>query len=454
MPSANELSAPMSVIARYGRTLSAPFSMQVDELPAGGGDDSASYRYVKQTATGNGSGMDWTNAMGANFTPVRGLIYWLADGDYGSKTFGAAPNGTQAITIRKATVANHGTNTGWSDALGDGQAIFGFCNITTSYWNFDGQRRNANWHTGAISEYGIRFKVTGGKTIVLTNAITNLTFDYCDLECGGRDTGDTSGSDVIYGLSGPDNITFRRCALHDSNRTIFLMRGGWGNLLIERCWIARNASHPLDAQGGHGEFMSVTDATNLVARYNYFEDIEGSAVIAGINGGLLNGAQIYGNVFHWTDAYWNNTGRDSTHNFGVAGVMFIANDASNNNTAANVKFFNNSVYRCPGSYSGIIIQSSPAGGNEVRNNIWDSCVRTNNSFSGTISHNWYRNTPVDGDNTATRQNGTSLPFANVSAKDFHLASNTSAGLTLAAPFDVDMDGVVRSTWSRGAFEMV
>jgi hypothetical protein len=40
--------------------------------------------------------------------------------------------------------------------------------------------------------------------------------------------------------------------------------------------------------------------------------------------------------------------------------------------------------------------------------------------------------------------------------DFHLSGGTQPGLTLAAPFDVDPDGVARGAdgnWDRGAYEL-
>src|SRR5690348_11914306 len=86
--------------------------------------------YIRAGATGNGSGTDWTNAC-SGFSGscaisglVRGDTYYVADGSYGSQTFDTANSGSSVITIIKATVANHGTATGWSDTFGDGQAVF------------------------------------------------------------------------------------------------------------------------------------------------------------------------------------------------------------------------------------------------------------------------------------------------------------------------------------------
>src|SRR4051812_38656552 len=69
---------------------------------------------VRPSASGAGNGSDWNNALGSNFTPVRGNIYYIASGSYGAKTWSTPNSGTVPITIKKATASDHGTDTGWS----------------------------------------------------------------------------------------------------------------------------------------------------------------------------------------------------------------------------------------------------------------------------------------------------------------------------------------------------
>ena len=412
----------------------------------------AANRYVRPGATGSNSGTDWTNAYTSlPSSLVRGDTYYLADGSYGSRTFADANSGSTVITIKKATESDHGTSTGWSSTYGDGQAIFTRWQVNTDYYVFDGQRRNSDWNTGGISEYGIR--VAGTQPLRLDNGSGTggdfLTFRFIDFEGGGRDTG--SGDDVVYGLTGNSNLTFQYSALHDSDRTIFLMRGNWKNLIVDSCYMARNTSTPAI----HGELLSMTDSTNVVWSNNVMEDIEGTGFIVGINGGVAANWKIYGNTAHHTQSYRTDTGRKAGHNFGVAGLVFIANDSSNNNTGNNFQVYNNTMINIVGSYSGVVIQKGT--GNEVRNNIWYGSVRTNNSFSGTISHNWYYNTQQDGDSTSTKTVCTSSCdiFVGLAARDFRLKLATPAGYTLASPFDIDPAGVVRGAdgvWDRGAYE--
>src|SRR3989338_753419 len=60
----------------------------------------AANHYVRSGATGSGSGSDWANAC-ADFTGscavaslVRGEVYYVATGTYGSRTFNTHPKNT------------------------------------------------------------------------------------------------------------------------------------------------------------------------------------------------------------------------------------------------------------------------------------------------------------------------------------------------------------------------
>jgi hypothetical protein len=412
----------------------------------------AANHYVRPGATGRNDGSDWTNAYTTLPASLqRGDTYYLANGSYGAHVFNDANSGTAAITIKKAIEADHGTATGWASSYGDGQAVFSNWQIYSDYYVFDGRRRNSDWKLGATSQYGI--KVAGTRPVRLDNGAgtggDNLTFLYIDFKGGGRDTG--SGDDVIYGLTGNSNLTFRYCALHDSDRTIFLTRNNWTNLVVDQSYIARNTSTP----GMHGEMMSVYSSTNMTFSNNVIEDIEGTAVWAGIGDGGSSGWKIYGNVISHSAAYLADTGRASGHNFGIAGIVFIANDATNNNSGNNILVYNNTMVNIQGSYSGVVVQKGT--GIEVRNNIWYGSVRTNNSFSGTMSHNWYYNTAQDGDATATKvvcTSGCDI-FNSISGKDFRLKTATAAAMALAAPYNVDGNGVTRGLDGhpdRGAYE--
>src|SRR5262245_4189942 len=76
----------------------------------------AATRFVRAGASGAANGSDWTNAYPSlPATLTRGDTYYVAAGTYSGYRFSTPASGTTLITIKKATVADHGTNTGWSD---------------------------------------------------------------------------------------------------------------------------------------------------------------------------------------------------------------------------------------------------------------------------------------------------------------------------------------------------
>jgi hypothetical protein len=92
--------------------------------------------YVRAGATGAGTGADWTNAystLPASLT--RGATYYVAAGTYGGYTFNGAASGTTPITVRKATIADHGSSTGWLDSYGQGAATLSSLDFSTKYVN-------------------------------------------------------------------------------------------------------------------------------------------------------------------------------------------------------------------------------------------------------------------------------------------------------------------------------
>src|ERR1700719_155540 len=100
----------------------------------------AANHYVRSDATGTGTGNDWANAYTSlPATLSRGDTYYIASGSYPSHKFGDLVSGTSVITVKKATVADHGASTGWNDSYAGGQAVFnGQSEIDTSYLVIDG----------------------------------------------------------------------------------------------------------------------------------------------------------------------------------------------------------------------------------------------------------------------------------------------------------------------------
>lgn len=431
------------------------FTLLVTVIFLGTVSAEAANRYVRADATGANSGIDWENAYTSlPISLVRGDTYYIADGTYPSQTFNTANAGTQLITIKKATVSDHGTATGWVDTYGNGQATFDKWNVYTDYWIFDGQTRNANWLTGAVSQYGFHVHASSGALRLDDGngaGADNTMFRYIDFEAGGNGTG--KGDDTVYGLVGSVNLTFHKCALRDSDRTIFLMRGQWQNLLVEYSYLARNTSTP----AVHGEMLSDVGSDNLTFRYNMIEDIQGTGVWAVLNG--ASGAKtasntaldwkIYGNIINWTASATKN----------VSALFYSANDASNNNYTDNLVFYNNTIYGSSPRVAnyGVFIQSGS--NNLVKNNIFYN-AGVSSHVNTTADYNWYYLTTHTGEagvNTQTCALNCTI-FTNTANNDFSLSGTNlpdAGDSSIGSEFNTDMNGVIRGadgTWNRGAFE--
>lgn len=435
-------------------------------LLIGSAHSHAATLYVKPAASGAADGTSWADAFGANFIPARNNIYYIADGSYGAKTWTTANAGTSTITIRKATVVDHGTSTGWSDVLGDGEAVWGPWVISTDYWIFDGQWRTSNssnnWDGAAIGiDYGFRIVGGGasGKTLRLDSGgggADRCSFKYCDFAGGGSGTG--NADDVVYGLQASIDISFAYCSLRDSDRTIFLLRGEWQNLLVEYSFMGRNNSTPVH----HGELLSDVGSDFLTFRNNIIEDTEGTtagfALLNGIgsktSANTANGWKIYGNVFRSTA-----TGGSISY-----GVLLVANNPpSNENWMDNLYFANNTVVNLNLDWDLMMVMDQAGTGNVVINNIfYDNTARNGTGDTafqnmGKLSYNWYYNTASTGDNGTGKiinTNDYAFYFTSLATLDLRLVKPL-VGTALAAEYNRDMLGNTRGadgTWDRGAFE--
>lgn len=429
----------------------------------------AAIHCVRAGAAGNGSGTDWTNAytdLPTNL--VRGDTYYVAAGTYASHTFSDPISGALVITIKKATLGDHGTSVSWLDSYASGQAVFlGFWFFTRDNYLIDGVTR-----TGLQSGHGIKVDnsaTTGnqGIGIALGNpnlaTASNVTLRYVEVQ-GSGNRNDTIHDRGVQIFGGSDNITISFCHIHDVGEVPILIRRS-SNTTIEYSWIARNQSSPTF----HSEAISVSSQiNNFTVRYDYFEDIEGTAFIATAGDCAActpsSNWYIYGNIFFFSIA--NPAGQT-----GVGDGVISFFDTTIN---GDVFIHNNSIINLPAAGAcGINIQAlatRPAnlGNVAIRNNLWYNCVQgaavspTCSTCSTYVaSHNAYFNTPSSGDTDPNKQAGTASPFVNYTGQDFHLAAGTLAGFALAAvtgqTLNLDMDGSTRGAdgaWDRGAFEFL
>jgi len=427
----------------------------------------AALHYVRAGATGTGSGSDWTNAYTSlPATLSRGDVYYIADGTYGGYTFDDSVSGTLVITVKKATIADHGTDTGWQTSYGSAVARFtGQLYLNTSYIDIDGVTGSGT--TG----YGIEiFPAFPSDLIVLGPNVSNISLKYINAHNFPDGTPESTMTastsnffEIFKATYGSSNVYVGNSYFHHTFGCIFQYVGANGYTL-ENNYFSSNAS----TAAWHGAGMCDQSSDNMIVRYNVWQDIRGSAVFDLIEGpDTSDNFQIYGNVIWQTP----------TSGASVAAIIGVWNDSSNSRTASNWKVYNNSIVNMNGIDS--MYFASPTGSNiDIKNNYW-YCNRTDESYTKymyisdvgvSYDYNWYSacahpwafkpgpHEPalIAGPNSQLSSDNTN-PFINWSVGDFHLSGPTSAGYSLVSPFNMDPDGKIRAAdgiWDRGAYEYV
>jgi hypothetical protein len=166
--------------------------------------------YALPGGSGARDGSDWANALdGLPTSLVRDRVYWIGDGSYGTskRTFNTAASGSTGITIRKATAAMHGTETGWNAAYGDGQARFGQLEFETGRYTMDGGEPN-----------GIKSTVTSlinGDLVFIDAAADRIVLRNMEMDGGTVKSGSTQTAGICssLGVRG-DYAVVDRCDLH------------------------------------------------------------------------------------------------------------------------------------------------------------------------------------------------------------------------------------------------
>lgn len=412
-------------------------------------------KYVRAGASGSGSGDDWTNA----YTALPGTLsrsnalYYIADGSYAAYVFNTAESSTAQIEVRKATVADHGTETGWDNTYGDGTALFTTAGtpftFSTGYWLINGVSGSG---TGT---YGIRAFSTASRgavnaLMVFTGTIgvtvlNNINVRYVDFDWNNGTGTDADAVTRVFdnAIITSRNQTFSHCRMHHSSGFVLgWFYGSAEDIVVENCYIDNNGGG--GGVGAHWETFWNTQVTRLTYRNNLIHDTLGQQ---GQTGWLMVGdctdVYVYGNIFYNTDA-GAFTGNNGT-------VATWSNDEFQN---TNVYIYNNTFVKLPVDVSVPSINffhTSVSDTNVVcKNNLF---YNSDFNFVGldTSTHNAFGG--GQGTSGTSQQTGlTTAIFVDYDGNDFSLASNTTAGEDLGSPFNVDMFGNVRATWTRGAIE--
>lgn len=388
---------------------------------------SAATYCARPSATGNGSGADWNNAVAISTvdgsSSYRGHTIYISGESYGSVTWSAATSGTSTITIKKATASDHVTDTGWNASWGTNQASFASWTFSSNYWVMDGSQK-----TNSTSGHGFKI-TTSGKGAIVTGR-SYITIKYTEIQ-GAGDDGDGPGNDLVYASSAAYNITVSDCYLHDSGRTMILSRGGTG-WLIEKNYFYRNESVPAE----HSEMWSCGTTSDTVVRYNTFDRWEGTGLIVALDSpsGPDNWL-IYGNIIK--------NGASESQNGSIT--------TDSGSSWTNVTIANNTFYA-----NGHNLNFSPDSGGSgwvIRNNIYINNTNSNMGYVGTHTHDYYYNNAFSAAGTNS-QTGTNI-LSNPSAGDFSLTQATNAGYDMSADYTTDPSGTLYGddgNWDRGAYE--
>jgi hypothetical protein len=409
-------------------------------------------RYIRQGAGGANNGTDWTNA----FTSIpasltRGDTYYVADtsSSFGTYTFDDIESTTLVTTIKKATIADHGTSTGWLDSYGDGVAEFGTLFFMTDYWVFDGAvgggpgtPASPAWMTG----HG--FKIAGGSIQINPSFNPVHTWEdgfgsHIQLKHVEVDGTGTTGTEASIGYAFASDLLISYCWTHDSAEC-FMNTLNTSAVIVEYTCVGPFC---LDCSVSiHGEVISWKfDCGNLTFRYNLVRDA-GANGSGGVTGGLLllNSpgavAHVHGNVFYRAPGETWSAGGD-----GLIGpwTNFVDDNISN------LLVYNNSFVNCSYICAGLV-GTTPNDGLEWKNNYFYNSVTGLPNGAWDHDYNQYQDSGSESEPNGTT--GTGDPFVDFEALDFSLVGNTTAGVDLGATFNSDMYGNARTTWTRGAVE--
>jgi hypothetical protein len=445
------------------------------------GNAKAATLCVGPAATGSGSGADWNNMMVPPSASgwVRGNTYYLADGTYSFGTLSTPVSGTTLITIKKATVADHGPSTGWVDTLGDGQAVLpGFVNITTSFWTLDG---NGTWTipTSVDSAYGISMQSASylGQILKLgaSAAVTDITIRYCRMWSEKTSENNVGLRPVYMSTTTPTSrIKLQNCLVRGGGDGILL--GTANFVLIERCYVLQagnktvKTSWPENPGNFHGQtIMMHYTTTSVIIRWNVFDRCEGQALVP--YGGNTTGPTLTQNIrFYGNLVFMPNGSNDSEGlNGGLISNSWEGGPLSNirvyNNTYVNL----NDAQSTNGTSTNFVITTSSAKTEmNHHNDLFYNCDPTITNGAFVNSHHAGGIGAIDG--TSPQTGLAASIFVNYAGNDFRLASPTQNGLNLTAQSwwsggadsffgtqdsNQDMYGTVRGadgTWDRGAFE--
>jgi hypothetical protein len=422
--------------------------------------------YVLDGASGT-TCADWTNAcdtiaaaetvLQAAGRAAGGDTIYIGDGAYTNATFNVPTNGTAVITIKKSTVADHGTETGYVEASHNGTATITSTSgygmyFTTSYWKLDGVFRASE-----TSGYGIKIIGTTGSSTYgsYISAANGITIRYVEITSptvpitDGCIASNTCTNCAVSARNGTSDVLIEYSYLHDVRINLSLISGST-NYTVKNCYLSNNDSTPTT----HSEVISVGYGThtNVTLASNKIVNIEGTSTIFFGNASVTTGINVWNNLIYFTsDAVQTGAGN---------GIFHCANSGT---SCSDVYIYNNTIVDLPATDSGKAWVSYAAAGTNwlVKNNLWycdaASCGSASNEVNANITYdnNWYSGVTYNASENGAINSNTD-PFTNEDTYDYSLAALSDPigeGTDLSAKFTNDFAGNVRSApWDIGAYK--
>lgn len=410
---------------------------------------SGATHYATSGGAGAKNGSDFSNAFdwgtSQTLTLVRGDTYVVAGGTYQTLIFATvATSGSTYITIRGARSDLDGGVAGWSSAYDTGTTPAKFTTSSgaaptieprSQYLKFSGTLANSATIPNK-TQRGLIFESTATSgsnayVVYVQNGynVTGLTFE--NVQFNGVNNAQFSGGDLYINDASTTGLIVDRCYFNGASQFWIKTRDLVGQTITKNYFLncgSGNASYH-----SAGVITDATKALNATVSFCFFENMKpltgSSSYIEPQNNGHTGtpgGLDIYGNVF-WAS--------DASENYSPGLVALTGGDSF-----ANLTFYNNTIYGVHGSESGVFGTVNSTNW-QVKNNLWQSCSNNPTNPNTTASNN-------------RLNTGSAFTFTNAASGDFRPTANTTTGADLGAPYNVDMDGNTRTTWTLGAFEYV
>ena len=303
--------------------------------------------FVTENGSGLKNGSTWANSFaGLPFSGThryetalrvanlsRGATYYIADGTYPGYYFTNAGGGTSFITIKKATIADHGvgagiTDPGWSNAMGDGEAVFqsGGAAIwlfapSTHYYHFNGQIGSGK----APGGYGFRLYSTASRagsskmvTIDTTGTyadvgdVTNIILEHIEFDWNnGTSAGPCTANSIIEVRGSKPNgywTIANNYFHHAAGGAIYLRYTGLGHFTVNNNYLqlmgdeTSSGDCPGSPDHAHWETFWFTGIDDLVFSNNTLEDAYPAGLTGWVMLGGVSNAKIYNNLFFCSNA--------------------------------------------------------------------------------------------------------------------------------------------------------